>query len=112
VWGSLLEIQSFDDLGAFLERRPPTQANGLQLMTKADHPRPIQYDRREVSFTEDDYTVCLELISGNENYFTIASITLPTGEKYARSEATCVVESKVTLEVPGVAKYTWRQKMG
>jgi hypothetical protein len=112
VWSSLLEIQSFDDLGAFLERRPPPEASGLQVMTKADYPRPIQYDRREVSFSEDDCTICLELISGNENYYTLPSVILPTGERYAQSEVSYEVAPKVTLEIRGLAKFTWQQKLG
>lgn len=112
VWSSLLGIQSFDDLGAFLERRPPPKASGLQVMTKADYPRPIQHDRREVSFSEDDCIACLELISGNENYYTLASIILPTGERYAQSEVSYEVKPKVTLEIRDLAKFTWQQKLG
>jgi hypothetical protein len=112
VWSSLLEIQSFDDVGAFLERRPPPEASGLQVMTKADYPRPIQHDHREVSFAEDDCIVCLDLVSGTENYYTVGSIVLPTGERYAQPEVSYEVARKVTLEILGLAKFTWQQKLG
>jgi hypothetical protein len=112
VWRSLLEIQSFDDLGAFLERRRRPEQIGLQMLTQADYSRPIQNDRREVSFAEEGYTVSLELMSGNEYYFALPSIVLPTGERYEQADVSRVIAPKVTLEIPGLAKYTWQQKMG
>jgi hypothetical protein len=111
VWKSLLEIESFDDLTAFLERRPPPESVGLQGLTQPEWPRPIQHDRREVSFVEDGYTVCLGLISGDERYFALPSVVFPTGERYAHQEAGLEVSPEEILEIEEKAKFSWRQRL-
>jgi len=111
VWKSLLEIESFDDLTAFFELSPPSEALEAGGMTRADWPRPIRNDRREVSFQEDGYTVAVELMSGNENYFMLASVTLPNGERYAHSEVNYVIYPEEILEIRGGPTFTWQQQL-
>jgi hypothetical protein len=111
VWKSLIEIESFDDLTAFFEQSPPTEALGTEGLTQADWPRPIRHDRREVSFQEDGYTVTLELRSGNESYFTLASVTLPSGDRYAHTEVGYVLYPEEILEIRGMAKFVWKQQL-
>jgi hypothetical protein len=111
VWQSLLEIESFDDLTAFFEHTPPTEAREVGGLTRPDWPRPIRNDRREVSFQEDGYTVTLELLSGNQHYFTRATVTLPSGERYAHREVNYRIYPEEILEIRGLAKFTWRQQL-
>jgi hypothetical protein len=111
VWQSLLEIQSFDDLSLFLQQKAPPEAVGLDGFTLADWPRPIVNDHRKVSFTEDEHMVALELLSGNDHYFALASVVLPTGEKYAHSGISHDIASVEVLEIPGVAKFAWHQRL-
>ncbi len=110
VWQSLLEIESLDDLTAFLEKFPPPEAVESGGLTRADWPRPFRKDRREVSFKEDDYTVCLGLLSGNENYFVLPSIVLPNGDRYAQMEVSHRVYPEEMLEIEGVGRYAWTQQ--
>ena len=111
VWRSLLQIESFDDLSPFLEPTPPTEAIEADGLTRADWSRPIRHDRRQVSFKEDGHVVSLELISGNENYFTVPSLQLPNGDRYARPEVEFEIPPEETLEVQGVAEFVWRQQL-
>jgi hypothetical protein len=111
VWKSLLEIQSFDDLTAFLEKKPSAEAIGPHGIVRPDWPRPILNDHREVCFTEDDYTVFLELISGKENYATLASVVLPTGQRYAHADLDFDVPPVEILEIPDLAKFIWKQQL-
>lgn len=111
VWQSLLEIESFDDLTAFLADSPPPEVTEAGGFTQADWPRPVRNDRRRVSFSEDEHTVMLELISGNGHYFTQPSIFLPNGDRYARSAGESQVRSKEKLEISGIGTYIWRQEL-
>jgi hypothetical protein len=111
VWQSLLEIESFDDLTAFFEHTPPPEARETGGLTQPDWPRPIRNDRREISFQEDGYTVTLALLSGDEHYFTRASVTLPSGERYAHREVNYRIYPVEILEIQGGAKFTWRQEL-
>ena len=111
LWQSLLEIQSLDDLTAFLEKSPPPEALEENGLIRANWPRPYRNDRRLVHFEEDDYTVSLELISGQENYFTVASIVLPTGERYAHCEVSFSIPGEGILEIQGLATFAWTQHL-
>jgi len=111
VWNSLLGIQSLDDLSSFLEPAPPAEAVENGGLTRADWPKPLRNDRREVSFEEDGYTVALELLSGHENYFFIAALSLPTGERYASTTVAYKIRSEELIEIRGVGKFRWRQQL-
>jgi hypothetical protein len=111
VWKSLIEIESFDDLTAFLEKKPPAEAMAAGGLIRPDWPRPLRNDRRVVSFKEDEYAVSLELISGNENYFTLASVALPNGEQYAHADVGLKIDPEEVLEIRGTAKFTWKQQL-
>lgn len=112
VWRSLLEIESLDDLTAFLEASPPPEAVETDGLIRADWPRPFRHDRREVSFQEDEYTVCLGLFSGNENYFTMASIVFPNGDRYAHTKVFRRIYPVEVLEISGVGTFVWSQEVG
>ena len=111
VWQSLLEIQSFDDLTAFLVDFPPPEVIEPGGFTRADWPRPVRNDRRRVSFSEDEHTVMLELISGNGHYFAQPSILLPTGDRYARSSGELQVRPEEVLAIAGMGRFIWRQEL-
>ena len=110
VWQSLLEILSFDDLTAFLAGSPPPEVTEAGGFTRADWPRPVRNDHRRVSFSEDEYTVMLELMSGNGHYFAQPSIFLPNGDHYARSAGESPVRSKEKVEISGIGTFIWRQE--
>ena len=111
VWRGLLSIGSFDDLSAFLEQTQPGESKCSDGLTRADWVRPIRSDHREVFFIEDGYRVSLELFSGNENYCVLASLVLPRGERYAKTEADSQIQPVETLEIRGVGKFTWQQRV-
>ena len=111
VWQSLLEIESFDDLSLFLQKEAPPEAVGLDGLTVPEWPRPIVNDLREVSFDEDEHAVALQLISGTGNYFAVASVTLPSGDQYAHSDPRHEIVEEERLEIRGVGKFVWRQRL-
>ena len=111
LWQSLLAIESFDDLSLFLHKEAPGEALELDGTTRPDWPRPIMNDRRKVFFTEDEHTVVLELLSGDDHYFVRGSVVLPTGETYAHSEIGHEVAAEEILEVRGLEKFSWRQEL-
>lgn len=110
VWNSLLGIQSLDDLSSFLQPAPPESliSGGL---TRAGWPKPSRNDRREVSFSEDDHVVALELLSGQENYFVVSTLTLPNGERYAQTTVGYQIRGEEELEIRGHGKFRWRQEL-
>lgn len=111
VWQSLLEIESLDDLTAFLEKSPPPEAVETDGLIRADWPRPFRHDRREISFQEDDYTIFLGLFSGNENYFTMASIVFPNGDRYAHTKVFRKIYPVEVLEISGFGSFVWSQEL-
>ena len=111
VWKSLLDIESFDDLSAFLESEPPPQALEPNGLTRADWSRPIRHDRRKVSFEEEGHKVCLELISGDDKYFAVPSLELPNGERYAPTDVEFDVSAEEILEIRGIARFVWKQQL-
>ena len=111
VWESLLGIQSLDDLSSFLEPAPPPQALMAGGLTRADWSKPFRNDRREVSFSEDDYVVALELLSGRENYFIVSTITLPNGDRYAQTGVGYRIRGEEVLEIRGLGKFRWKQTL-
>ena len=111
VWQSLLEIQSFDDLTAFLADFPPATVVEPGGFTRADWPRPVRNDHRAVSFSEDDHTVMLELLSGTGHYFVQPSVLLPDGDRYALPTAESQVHPEEVLAIPGTATFVWRQEL-
>lgn len=111
VWRSLLEIDTFDDLSPFLQPAPPVEAIEAGGLTRPDWSRPIRHDHRMVSFEEEGHVVALELVSGDENYFAVPSLQLPNGDRYAPRDVELDILPEETLEVKGVAKFVWRQKL-
>jgi hypothetical protein len=111
LWQSLLAIESFDDLSLFLQKQAPREALELDGTTRPDWPRPIVNDRRKVSFIQDEHTVALELLSGNDHYFVRASVVLPSGEMYAHTEISYNIAAEEILEVQGLGKFVWRQEL-
>ena len=112
VWQSLLEIESFDDLSLFLQKKAPPEAMDLGGLTVPEWPRPIVNDRRPVSFNEAEHTVALQLISGTGNYFALASVTLPSGDQYAHTDVRHEIVDEERLEIRGVGSFVWRQRLG
>ncbi|MEO7697889.1 MAG: hypothetical protein ABIZ04_01560 [Opitutus sp.] len=112
VWKTLLEVGSFDDLTGFLEPAPPAQALERGGSTRADWPRPLRHDHRRVSFQEDGYTVSQELKSGDDHYYTVASVVLPNGERYAHTDANFEIHRRERLEVRDLGHFSWVQRLG
>ena len=111
VWEPLLGIQSLDDLSSFLEFAPPAEALVAGGLTRADWPKPFRNDRRDVSFSEDDYVISLQLLSGRENYFVVSTITLPNGDRYAQTGVGNRIRGEEVLEIRGLGKFRWRQTL-
>ena len=112
AWQKLLNIEAFSDLKSLPKK---SNSGGAALdksgNVKSAWPHPLRDDSRTVSFKEAGHTVALQLLSGNENYWTTARVTLPDGRELEADEAGFDVSEEEAIEIPGNFRYVWKQQL-